>query len=215
MSVILRLILGLVVSYLLGSIPTAYIISRLFKRIDIRKFGSGNVGATNVFRVLGKLPGILVLIIDIIKGIVATTLIADFLGLTEVIYRATFGLVAVLGHIWTVFLRFKGGKGVATSLGLLLGLAININGLILIMALSLVTWIIVFVLSGFVSLGSILTAVLTPIYMLIFDQRIEIVSLGIILCVIIILRHTPNIKRLIDKTEPRVAILKFSRKRFL
>ena len=209
MSVVLRLILGLIFSYCLGSIPTAYILTKLFKKIDIRTVGSGNVGATNAFRVLGKLPGILVLFIDIGKGLLATALLPDFLGLAKVIYRVIFGLIAVIGHIWTVFLKFKGGKGVATTLGVLVGLAIKVSGLGLVLVISLATWILVFFISGFVSLSSILTAVLSPIYMLIFDQGIEVVSLGIILCLIIVSRHIPNIKRLLAGVEPRVKILPF------
>lgn len=215
MLVAVKIILGLIISYCLGSIPTAYIISRLFKKIDIRNFGSGNVGATNVFRVLGKLPGILVLIIDIIKGILATAFLPDILGLPQVIYRVIFGLTAVLGHIWTVFLKFKGGKGVATSLGILLGLAIRITGLWLVLTLSILSWIVVFILSGFVSLASMLVVFLTPIYMLIFNQGIELVGLSIILCVIIVSRHASNIKRLLNGTESRVDALQFKRKRFL
>ncbi len=215
MLAVLKIILGIIISYLLGSITTAYIISRLFMKIDIRKYGSGNVGATNVFRVLGKLPGILVLIIDIIKGMLATTLLADFLGSPEEIYRALFGLVAVLGHIWTVFLRFKGGKGVATSLGVLLGLAVKIADLRAVLALAIASWLAVFVVSGFVSLASILTAFSVPIYMLIFNQTIAIVTLGIILCIIIISKHTPNIRRLLQGEESRFNILPFKRKRFL
>jgi len=209
MSVALKLILGVIISYCLGSIPTAYILTKLFKKIDIRSVGSGNVGATNAFRVLGKLPGILVLAIDIGKGLIATALLPDVLGLAKVIYRVIFGLIAVAGHIWTVFLKFKGGKGVATTLGILLGLAIKVSGLGLILLFSVLTWAVVFVLSGFVSLASILTAVLTPIYMLIFNQGIEIVSLGIILCLIIVSRHSSNIKRLLSGIEPRVKILPF------
>jgi glycerol-3-phosphate acyltransferase PlsY len=215
MLVILKFILGLVISYLLGCIPTAYVVSKLSSKIDIRNFGSGNVGATNVFRVLGKFPGVIVLIIDILKGIIVVTLIAKVLGLDAIKYRVIFGGTAVLGHIWTVFLKFKGGKGVATSLGVLLGLAIGVPGLPLVLIISVLTWTIVFILSGFVSLASMLAIFFTPIYMLIFNQEIEIVSLGILLCVIIISRHTPNIKRLLAGVEPRVKILDFIRKRFL
>jgi len=215
MLVVLKVILGIIISYLLGSIPSAYIISKIFMKIDIRKYGSGNVGATNVFRVLGKLPGILVLVIDIAKGVLATTLLADFLGLPENIYRASFGLSAAVGHIWTVFLRFKGGKGVAASLGVLFGLAINVAGLMWPLILAMASWLILFIFSGYVSVASILTVLLVPIYMLFFNQPIEIVSLGIILCVIIVYKHSSNIKRLIEGIEPRVRVLRLPRKRFL
>lgn len=215
MLVVLKIILGIIISYLLGSIPSAYIISNLFLRIDIRKYGSGNVGATNVFRVLGKLPGILVLIFDVTKGMLTVSLLADFIGLPEDVYRALFGLFAVIGHIWTVFLKFKGGKGVATSLGVLFGLAIKIAGLRIVLALALGSWLVIFVISGFVSLASVLTALCVPIYMLILNQTIEIVLLGIILCIIIVYKHISNIKRLLKGEESRFNILPFKRKRFL
>ena len=94
----------------MGAIPTAYIAGRLLKGIDIRKHGSGNVGATNVFRVLGKWPGIVVLVLDILKGVVAVTVVGDIFGLIKVDQRVLLALVVVAGHNWTVFLDFKGGK---------------------------------------------------------------------------------------------------------
>lgn len=211
----LKVILGLLISYLLGSIPSAFIISKLFKKIDIRSVGSGNVGATNVFRVLGKLPGSIVLIVDILKGLIVPTVLADILGLPEVGYRVVFGLTAVSGHIWTIFLHFKGGKGVATSLGVLLGLALKIKGLFAVFGLTILTWLVVFILSGFVSLASILAAIFSPFYMLIYNQQIEIVILGILLCIIIVFKHISNIKRLLSGTENRVNIIGKIRKRFL
>lgn len=211
----LKIILGIIISYLLGSIPTAFIVSQIFMKIDIRKHGSGNVGATNVFRVLGKLPGILVLIIDITKGVLAVSLLPDYLGMPNEVYRALFGLSAVVGHIWTVFLRFKGGKGVATSLGVLFGLAIKITGLRTVLALAMGSWLVIFVIGGFVSLASVLTVLCVPIYMLIFNQNIEIVVLGIILCLIIVYKHIPNMNRLLKGEESRFNILPFKRKRFL
>lgn len=215
MLVALKIILGIIISYLLGSIPSAYIISNIFSKIDIRKHGSGNVGATNVFRVLGKLPGILVLIFDIAKGLLAVVYLPDLLGLPEDIYRALFGLLAVVGHIWTAFLHFKGGKGVATSLGVLLGLAIKIAALRAVLALALVSWVVIFLISGFVSLASVLTVLFVPVFMLILNQPIEIVLLGVILCIIIVYKHTSNINRLLRGEESRFNILPFKRKRFL
>ncbi|HOX54427.1 MAG: glycerol-3-phosphate 1-O-acyltransferase PlsY [Candidatus Omnitrophica bacterium] len=211
----LKIILGIIISYLLGSIPSAYIIANIFSKVDIRKHGSGNVGATNVFRVLGKLPGILVLIFDIAKGLLAVVYLPDLLGLPEDIYRALFGLLAVVGHIWTVFLHFKGGKGVATSLGVMFGLAIKITSLRIVLALALSSWVAIFLIGGFVSLASILTVLFVPIYMLIFNQSLEIVLLGIILCIIIVYKHTSNINRLLRGEESRFNILPFKRKRFL
>ena len=121
------LFLGFAAAYIIGSIPTAYIFGRVLKGIDIREYGSGNIGATNVFRVIGKAPGIIVLIIDALKGLICVTyLAAGFLYLAPVtrpeLYRILVGLSAIAGHNWTLFLKFKGGKGVAASAGVAIGL---------------------------------------------------------------------------------------------
>jgi Predicted membrane protein len=142
---IIKIVLSLIAAYLIGSIPTAFIFAKFLKGLDIRKAGSGNVGATNAFRVLGKLPGILVLVIDIIKGLICTTLIADFLPVAWInIWRIVLGVVVVVGHNWTIFLNFKGGKGMATSLGVLIGLAIKISGIRIVLALSVGVWLFLF-----------------------------------------------------------------------
>ena len=106
-------------AYLIGSIPVAYIFGRVLKGLDIREHGSGNMGATNAFRVLGKGPGTMVLILDILKGIIPVTLLANVFGLRDALSLVIISVAAVAGHNWTVFLGFKGGKGMATSLGIL------------------------------------------------------------------------------------------------
>src|SRR3989338_6376943 len=121
------IILGIILGYLMGAIPTGYIFGRALAGIDIRQHGSGNLGATNVLRVLGKGPGFLVLVLDILKGMLAVALIPDLLGLTGTFDRVVLAIAAVCGHNWTVFLNFKGGKGIATSFGVLLGLMIKIK----------------------------------------------------------------------------------------
>lgn len=199
----IKILLSLLASYLLGSIPTAYLAGRLVKGIDIRKYGSGNVGATNAIRVLGKVPGIIVLVVDALKGILAAGFVPHVLGLEEIIWPVTCGLVAVAGHNWTVFLQFKGGKGMATSLGVLLGLMIRIAGLRLVVGISVLSWLLVFLASGFVSLASIVAAVVLPIAMVIFSQPFELVTLSVILCGFVILRHRPNIRRLVSGQEHR------------
>ena len=200
---LLKVILGLALSYLIGSIPTAYIFGKLYRGIDIRQYGSGNIGATNVFRVLGKAPGIIVLLIDISKGIVATALISSLLGLNQVIFYVLLGLAAVIGHNWTIFLQFKGGKGMATSLGVLIGLTIKIALIRPVLIVSILIWLIVFLSSGYVSLASIISAVILPILMVALTQSFELTVLGIIFCFFVVLRHRPNIKRLISKEEHR------------
>lgn len=198
-------IFGIILSYFIGSIPTAYIFGKLTRGIDIRRHGSGNVGATNVFRVLGKGPGITVLVIDIIKGIVPVVCVADFLGLQSNIQRIILGLLAVSGHNWTVFLKFRGGKGIAAGLGVLIGLTLKIAAIRPVLALVILAWLISFLVTGFVSLSSIAAAVLLPIAMVLTNQPLELVFLGVIFCIFVVLRHRPNIRRLLAGQESRAA----------
>ena len=202
---IISVILGIVLSYLIGAIPTAFIFGKLLKGIDIREHGSGNVGATNAFRVLGKGPGIIVLLIDVIKGIIPVTIIADFCGLTTILLRVLLALVVVCGHNWTVFLNFKGGKGIATSLGVLIGLTIKIAVIRPVLFVTIFVWLICFLFTGFVSLSSIIAATILPLVMVMTGQSIEIVSLGIIFCIFVVIRHRPNIKRLLQGQEGRIS----------
>lgn len=206
----LRIILGILVSYLVGSMPTAYIFGRLLKGIDIRKFGSGNVGATNALRVLGKGPGISVLVLDILKGFVVVTFFADILssavtGTSVETLRIIFGLSCICGHNWTVFLKFKGGKGIATTFGVLLGLAIKIGGLKVILALSVITWLVIFFMSRIVSLSSVITGIALSVYMFAFQQSSILKFLSIILSIFIILRHKSNLKRILQGKEQRLS----------
>ena len=206
------LTLGMVLSYLLGSFPTAYLYGKLTKGIDIRQHGSGNVGATNVFRVLGKGPGTIVLLIDVLKGVLAVWLIGDLLGLNENYQRIILSLCVVSGHNWTVFLGFKGGKGIATSLGVLIGLTIKIASIRPVLLITLFIWLAGFFLTSIVSFASIAAAVLLPVVMVITAQPIEIIILGIIFCVFVVLRHRPNIKRLLSGQEPKVPLFSFRKK---
>lgn len=200
------IILGIVLSYLIGSIPTAYIFGKYYKDIDIRQFGSGNVGATNVFRVLGKGPGFFVLFLDILKGILAVAVVPDILGLTKIGHRIVLALFVVGGHNWTIFLNFKGGKGIATSLGVLVGLTIKVAVIRPVLLLTVLTWIVCFLLTRYVSLSSILASTLLPIYMVATNQSFEVVLLGIIFGLFVVIRHRPNIKRLLSGKESRVPL---------
>lgn len=200
---------GIILSYLVGSVPTAYAFGRLLKGIDIRKFGSGNVGATNALRVLGRGAGISVLAVDTFKGFLSVTLLADFIiahSLTGSgqLLRIILGLACICGHNWTVFLNFKGGKGVATSLGVLLGLALNISGLKWVVAAAILTWLLLFFVTRIVSLASIVTAVALPIYMAAFKQPLALILLSLLLSLFVILRHKSNLKRLMQGREPRI-----------
>ncbi len=200
------LLAALIISYFLGSIPTAYLFGKILKGIDIRQVGSGNVGATNAFRVLGKGPGTCVLLIDIAKGAVALTLVGDHFHLEGFFSRAALGIAAVVGHNWTCFLQFKGGKGIATTLGVLIGLAIHFPHFQSVLLACVSVWLICFLASGYVSLASMVAAVILPIAMLITNQGFPMVLLGVIFCIFVILRHRPNIRRLISGQESRVPL---------
>ncbi|MDP8212502.1 MAG: glycerol-3-phosphate 1-O-acyltransferase PlsY [Candidatus Zapsychrus exili] len=206
------IVFNIILSYLIGSIPSAYIFGKMYKNIDIRQHGSGNIGATNVFRVLGKGPGSIVLLLDIFKGVFVVALIPDILGIPQVIMRIIAAIFVVIGHNWTCFLQFKGGKGVATSLGVLIGLTIKVSTIRPVLGLTLLTWITIFLITRFVSFSSIIAAISLPIYMLLTDQPFQIELLGVAFCVFVVIRHKANIKRLLAKEEPRVP-LHFRRKR--
>jgi len=203
------IILAIIVSYLLGSIPTAYIFGRVLKGIDIRKLGSGNVGATNALRVLGIGPGITVLVLDILKGFVAVFFLGDFVlarsfEIPKEALRLILGLSCISGHNWTVFLRFKGGKGISTTCGVLLGLAARIKGMYIIFGLVILTWLLIFIFTRIVSLASVLSGLTLPIYMILLKQSNIILSFGIAITIFIILRHKSNLIRLLKGKEPRL-----------
>lgn len=200
------IILAIILAYLLGSIPTAYIFGKVLKGIDIRRHGSGNVGATNVFRTVGKVSGIIVLVIDFLKGFIAVTLLPFYLQkfLPEPIASYPFNIViflgaaAVCGHIWTVFLGFKGGKGVATMAGVVAGL----SAVVLFSCLGV--WILVFAIWRYVSLASIVVAVILPIFAIASGGDLYFLIFCAIFSIIGIYRHRENIKRLIQGTEKKL-----------
>ncbi len=197
----------LLATYLLGSVPFSYILGKLIKGIDIRQYGSGNVGATNALRVLGTKYGVLALLLDALKGL-APILIARaiFPEVTD-LFLILVGLFAILGHIFTIFLRFKGGKGVATSAGVFAAL------LPVAVVFSLLVFIISVVLFRYVSLGSILAALSLLVVTLIRNIRYEFAELELLIFValiviFIIFKHRSNIKRLINGNENKISFKK-------
>lgn len=204
------IIAGITLSYLLGAFPTAYLAGRLLKGKDIRKFGSGNVGATNALRLLGKGPGAAVLFIDVLKGALAVTAAGDFiavhnnLGLPVVLLRLLCGMAVVAGHNWPVFLGFKGGKGVATTLGVLIGLALRVPGLGIILVLVLLTWIVVFLLTRIVSIASVAAGILLPVYFAVFGFALFWIAAGAILGMLGVFRHRSNIARFLKGQEKKI-----------
>ncbi len=202
---ILLLLLSLVISYIVGSIPTAYIFGKLLKGIDIREHGSGNVGATNVFRVIGKVPGIIVLIIDFLKGFLAVTIIPLVLELSypgvfrgAIYFITLIGGAVIAGHIWTIFLKFKGGKGVATTAGVMIALAP------LVFLSCLIIWAVIFFIWRYVSLASIVASCALPIMALVFGRSLSFIIFCCILCAVGVYGHRSNIKRLIQGTEKKL-----------
>lgn len=201
----MKYILGFLLSFLLGSIPTAYCVGRLVLGIDIRGHGSGNVGATNAFRVIGKNWGLAILLFDMAKGAVAAGLIPriQFVELgSSLTASLLFGMAAVLGHTWTPWLHFRGGKGVATSAGVFLAVAPQALGA------AIIVWIGLFIWKRYVSLASLGAAMSIPIWILLFFQESEEVAVllpvSIILAVFIGYTHRENIRRLLKRQEKRI-----------
>ena len=193
----MALLAAFLASYLLGSIPTAYLLAKWAKRIDIRTVGSGNVGATNAGRVLGWWAGLLVFVLDLLKGVLAALIPRVLPGAQIPDAGIACGSVAVLGHNFPCFLQFRGGKGVATTLGALLGSAPACAGLVI------AAWLVVFLASRYVSMASLAAAVTIPISQLAFRQSLYAVLLGSCLALLIIIRHRSNIQRLLSGAEHR------------
>ena len=200
-------LLALAGSYLVGSIPTAYLVVHWLAHVDVRTIGSGNVGATNVTRAAGLGPGVAVFLIDLGKGLAAVLVVARWLIAPGVLTPAAqlgCGLSAVLGHVFPVFLRFQGGKGVATTIGVVLGTMPSVA------ALCLAVWVVGFALSRYVSVGSLAAAVALPVAQLLLRHALSEVLLGTALAALIIVRHRANIGRLVQGTEHRIGRRKSS-----
>src|SRR6476661_10081491 len=203
---------ALLFAYLFGSIPTAVWIGQAFYGIDVREYGSGNAGATNTFRVLGKKAGIAVMLIDIAKGWTATNL-AYLIGLSVtgpqnstqfVNYQLALGITAVMGHLFPIFAGFRGGKGIATLFGMILAVQSEAA------MLCVLTFVIVLLISKYVSLSSILAGFSFPLSVIfIFQSPIRSVVLyGMSICVLILVTHQKNIERLLKGKESKVNLFK-------
>ncbi|MBE2280404.1 MAG: glycerol-3-phosphate 1-O-acyltransferase PlsY [Ignavibacteriaceae bacterium] len=212
----------LLFSYLIGSIPFAIIISKMVKGIDIKQHGSGNAGGTNVFRVLGWKWGILTIILDALKGVIAVVFISQLYLLDPVainnptsledmtIIRILAGVFAVIGHVWSIFASFKGGKGIATALGMMLSIT-TVD-----MLIAIGVFIIVVSVSKYVSLGSILAAFAVALTLFIRQNvfHAEIQGYGTILpfvlaiIALIVYTHRENIKRILSGSESKISFKK-------
>ena len=187
---------SLLLGYLLGSIPSGWLAGRWLKGIDLRELGSGSTGATNVLRQVGKGPALVVFLIDVGKG-AAAVLLARALGLGDWI-QVLAGLTALAGHIWPVWLGFKGGKAVATGLGMFLGLAWPVG------LASFGVFIAVFSLSRLVSLASVLAAISLPLLMAAGSGSTANLVVALVAMLLVLWRHRSNIQRLINGTEPKL-----------
>lgn len=205
-------ILTVLIAYLLGSIPTGFLVAKA-RGVDIRTVGSGNIGATNVFRILGKAAGVFVLVVDAAKGWLAVFVVAKLVsgwfypepGSPALEwFRLCAGIAAILGHNYTCWLHFKGGKGIATSAGVLVALVPK--PLLVVLAI----WIIIFALSRYVSLASIVAALSLPFAAWAFGETRTIILVTAALAALAIYKHKANIQRLINGTENRIGAKKGS-----
>lgn len=193
----MNIVVYLILSYLCGAIPFAYILSKVFKKIDIRKCGSGNPGATNVFRSVSKPLGILTFFLDALKGFIPVYF-ASMVN-QSVYFVLAVAFVTLLGHVFTVFLKFKGGKGVATGCGIFVAFA-PIVTLICFMVFTLVLF-----LSKYVALSSITAAISLPICLAFFHYPDIIILFACLVAVLVIIRHISNIRRIIKGIESKVS----------
>lgn len=188
------------ISYLLGSIPNGLILGKAIWGVDLRQHGSKNIGATNAWRTIGKAGGISIFALDFLKGAVSAYL-GLHLGGSE-LAGVLCGILAIAGHSWSVFLAFKGGKGVATGLGVIAALMPMVTLIVF------AVWFAIVYFTGYVSLGSIVGAALVPILTLFFGLHTEFLILGLIAAVFIIYRHKSNIERLLNGTESKIKAAK-------
>lgn len=204
-------LLLIALAYLIGSVPTAVWISKAFFGIDIREYGSGNAGATNTFRVLGAKWGSIVMMVDILKGVIATSLyimlpyyVRHDVELQRTNLMIGLGLAAVIGHIYPIWAGFKGGKGVAT----LLGMAFAIQPLVAVCCIGV--FLLVLYLTRFVSLSSILAGVSFMVFILfIFNEKETLYRIfAVLVALMVVLTHQKNIGRILKGTESKVPILK-------
>lgn len=195
----------LVIAYIAGGIPSGLIIGKGFYHTDIRLYGSHNTGATNAYRVLGAAGGLAVLILDVCKGVLGVFLgkqAGSMMPEYGIYLMILGGLLAIIGHSCSVFLKFKGGKGVATGLGVILFLAPVETAIVF------AVWAVIVAITRIVSLGSIVSAVLVPVLMFWFGEPVPVVVFGFCAALLVIVRHKDNIVRLLHGRELKVERIK-------
>lgn len=188
-------ILAVVSSYLIGSIPFGLIVGRLWANLDVREYGSGNIGTSNVLRTIGPAAAILVFILDVAKG--AAAIYLGRLAGGEVVQLLA-GVAAIAGHNWPIYLNFRGGKGIATSLGAI----VSLTPMIALILLGL--WIVIVGITKYISLGSLAAALLFPIFLVISGAPKAHIVMGVLISAFAFYRHRTNIQRLLAGTENRI-----------
>jgi len=206
-------ILLLLAAYLLGSIPSAVWIGKFFYKIDVREYGSGNAGATNTFRVLGKKAGIPVLLIDTLKGFTAVSLAyysKYTIGSNQFInLQLVLGIASLVGHIFPIFASFRGGKGIATLLGIIL--AVHLYAALIAIGI----FIVVLLTTSYVSLGSMIAALAFPVIVILgFQTRVpSLIIFSILIAIMVLITHQKNIERLLRREESKAKIIKKKKKK--
>ena len=208
MTILIKILI-IIIAYLFGSIPTAYLLYKIKKGDDIRKYGSGNVGGTNVIRTLGTGWGLFIIIVDMLKGFLPI-LVVYLIYPNDFILLAAVMIAVVMGHVFPIFIKFRGGKAIATTFGTIIGISalpfiMEPTWLrILPMFLALGVWILVFVITRIISLGSLVAAAAVPVCFYFTRYPLAIVIAGIVCAILIFITHRENIKRLIRGEEKKI-----------
>lgn len=192
----MELLIACVASYLIGSIPNGLILGKAIWGVDLRKHGSNNIGATNAWRIIGKKAGVSIFLLDMVKGVIGAGLGFFYAG--SPLAGVLCGILAVIGHSWSIFLGFKGGKSVSTGLGVLMMLMPKVAFIVFLV------WLAVVFVTQYVSLGSIIGAALVPVLAYIFSMPMEYFVFGVLAAVFIIYRHKANIDRLLHGRENKI-----------
>jgi acyl phosphate:glycerol-3-phosphate acyltransferase len=193
-------VLWVIVSYLLGSIPSSYIAGRVTRGIDLRQHGSGNLGATNTFRVLGPRVAAPVMVADMGKGLLPTALFPQLDGEAAWGWALAYGAAAILGHVFSAYMRFRGGKGVATATGVFAALSPVAMGV------ALVSWLIVLKVGRMVSLASIVASAVLVGALVVTESRPEVLALGTVVAIFVIFLHRSNVGRILRGEEHRFGV---------
>jgi len=191
-------IIIMIIGYVIGSIPNGLLIGKSLYDVDLRQFGSKNIGATNAFRTLGLYPSLWIFLTDAAKGVIAVWLATLIVGTPIALLVG--GISAIAGHNWSIFLRFTGGRGVATGLGVIAVLVPKVTMIIFLV------WAVIVYATRYVSLASIVAAVLVPIFMWFTGVRLEFLYFGVIAAIFVVGRHKPNIERLLKGQELKIKL---------